>query len=175
MITKTQKAEAASLRAQAAAADQRVADSIQNSDTDGFVSQWAGGLTAREYRLQAEIVEAGGVATFFTEYLKDLATGEKAQAKQIKTKYGWAWAFMDETGEFTGQFISAGIKDSTMAKKGYAVERDYFAAPAKATIKGETATSCRVGIAPADGSLKYDGCCGPGDQTDNDEAKGGGD
>jgi hypothetical protein len=166
--------EAQKLRDEAAQAEQAKADSIERSDTDGFLSQWASGLTAQEKRLQAEIVEAGGIATFKREMLETL-DGYPAPAKLIGTKYGLAWAFEDEDGKFTGEFISAHPKrTSTMEGKGYRETETLFVAPAKATIKGggtglAGAASCFVGIAPADSAVEYDGCLGPGDLTTKGE------
>ena len=64
-------ARAAEHRAKADAADKRVSESIARSDTDGFLSQWAGGLTAQLERRRAEIAEAGDVATFTGLYFGD--------------------------------------------------------------------------------------------------------
>jgi hypothetical protein len=52
------------LRAMAAVCEQRKEDSFQRSDTDGFVSQWASGLTAELYRTQADIRASGDMAEF---------------------------------------------------------------------------------------------------------------
>ena len=52
------------LRAEASRMAQEAADSFARCDTDGFLSQWAMDLGARERRAQAAIVEAGGVCEF---------------------------------------------------------------------------------------------------------------
>jgi hypothetical protein len=162
---------AASLKAKAAQHEQNAADSFESCDTDGFLSQWASGLSAQQARKQAEIEEAGGIATFFTESLID-ADGNPIAAKQLHGQYGYYWALLDESGQFTGTFASAGKKGPTskLAKLGLTETKTYFTAPAKAKIMGSGkglagAASCHTGIAPTDPGTKYDGCLGAGDQT----------
>lgn len=62
-------------------AEQQSADSFERCDTDGFLSQWASGLTAQKYRLQANIEDNGGAAWFVGLY----AGSERVPAKQIPT------------------------------------------------------------------------------------------
>ena len=68
------------LRSEAAKREQSAADSFDRCDTDGFLSQWASGLTARELRLQAEIEEADGLAEFRGLFDKD---GNRIKAKLV--------------------------------------------------------------------------------------------
>jgi len=56
------------LRAEAQRCREQAEESFQRSDTDGFLSQWALGLSAQKADRQAEIVEAGGVSTFVGLY-----------------------------------------------------------------------------------------------------------
>ena len=132
----TQTPEA--LRQEARRQDSLAEESFQRCDTDGFLTQWAHGLTAEKCRLQAQIEENGGVWEF--PALFDLE-GNRVRAKLISTydrfRYGYrdVWAFCDEIGRFTGQFLNAFPKrESTMAKKGYREGRED--APAKADIRG---------------------------------------
>lgn len=114
---------AAELRASAAAHDQEAYDSFERCDTDGFLSQWASGLTAQLERRKADILDAGGVAEF--PALFDVETGERVAAKLIDGRFGLCWALCDEAGDFTGTFISAFPKrESTMAKKGFREGRE---------------------------------------------------
>lgn len=144
--------EAAHLRAEANAADERAAESFARCDTDGFVSQWAAGITAQEKRLAAQVVENGGTWAF--PGLFDAETGERAQAKIIPTRYGECWAIVDDAGTFTGEFVGRGPR--ALKKAGY-VERDEQA-PAKAVTwappgaRGLSgATSVRAIIVRTDG------------------------
>lgn len=161
------------LRAEAARHEADAAESFERCDTDGFVSQWASGLNAQLAREQADIEEAGGVATFFRESLTDL-DGNPVAAKLIRGKYGLCWAMLDGEDNFTGEFVSAHpVRESTMERKGYREVKSEFVAPAKAIhwappgAKGlGGATSVQVIIVPVERGLKYDGVTGVGDWTE---------
>jgi len=130
MDTKTADAH----REKAKAAEQDAIDSFDRCDTDGFLSQWASGLTAQKHRMQADIIDNGGVSEF--RGLFDRETGERIAAKLIDGQYGLCWAFCDEEGQFTGRFLgdSKGTKQSRMYREGFEVQ--YEMAPAKADIRG---------------------------------------
>ena len=132
----TQTAEA--LREEARRQDALAEESFQRCDTDGFLSQWAHGITAEKLRLQAQIDENGGVWEFPALFDLD---GDRVRAKLISVhdrfRYGYkdVWAFCDEKGQFTGQFLNAfPRRESTLEKKGYREGRED--APAKADIRG---------------------------------------
>ncbi len=57
-------ARIAQLDADANRARQAAADSFERCDTDGFVSQWAHGMTAEKNRHEIEILKNGGCAQF---------------------------------------------------------------------------------------------------------------
>jgi len=101
----------------AAECERRAAESFERCDTDGFLSQWADGLNARKYRLQADIDANGGMWDF--PALFDLS-GKEVPAKLIRGKYGLVWSLTDADGKFTGQFVAAFPKrEATMTAKGY--------------------------------------------------------
>jgi len=52
------------LRNKAREADARKEESFQRSDTDGFLSQWASGVTAQKYRKEAELADQGNQDVF---------------------------------------------------------------------------------------------------------------
>lgn len=116
---------------------QRVNDSYERSGSDGFVSQWAGGVTAREYELKAEITENGGKDVF--PALFDLE-GNLVPAKLIDTRYGRAWGLLpddDPRGSFTGWFSPSNAATESYRirnneKKGY--YEGTVMAPAAVTI-----------------------------------------
>lgn len=120
-------ATAEELRAQAARHEQDAADSFERCDTDGFVSQWASGLNAQVARANADIAEAGGVATFERLYLRRL-DGERVDARRVKTRFGLRWR-IDETDEWLPYRPA---RASTLEKRGYVEETEYAVAPAKA-------------------------------------------
>ena len=108
---------AQALRTEAAAHEQAAQDSFDRCDTDGFLSQWASGLTAQLKRCQADVLDNGGMAEFPALFTLD---GERVNAKLIDGRFGRCWAMMDEAGKFTGEFIKAFPKrKSTMARKGF--------------------------------------------------------
>ena len=122
---------ASQLRTEATQADRNAHESFDRCDTDGFVSQWASGLTARLKRLEADILDNGGVWTF--PGLFDLE-GHRVRAKLIPGRYGTCWALCDAHGQFTGQFVKAYLRPHNLAKKGY-IERDETAL-ARAKLHG---------------------------------------
>lgn len=87
----------------ASAAAARREESFQRCDTEGFISQWADGLTSSLYQQRAEIARNGGMAEFPALY--DLG-GNRVPAKVIDTRFGSCWALIDpDTGRFTGSFL----------------------------------------------------------------------
>lgn len=134
MITKAEE-----LRAEAAACDRKAQESFDRCDTDGFLSQWADGITAQQKRLQADIEENGGVWEF--PALFDLE-GNRVRAKlaHIYSKFAYCevamWVFRDKNDHPVGKkFIPAFPKrESTMAKKGYREGMEQ--APARARVCG---------------------------------------
>ena len=151
--------EADQLRADAVAADQRAQESWDRSDTDGFMSQWAAGLTAARLRLQAEITDNGGLAEF--PALFDLA-GNLVPAKRIQTRYGMSWALLssaDPDSQFSGWFNESKAQDpkrarNADARKGFYV--GYVMPPAKADLKGGNATSVSAVTVRTDGGFSAD-------------------
>ncbi len=126
------------LRAAAAAADKEAADSFERCDTDGFVSQWASGLTADKLRRQAQIVEDGGMAVF--PALFDLDTNAPVPARLVKTRYGTKFAVFATAADALANhanviaWIDPFVSEKTLARKGYKVADVW--APAVADITG---------------------------------------
>jgi hypothetical protein len=156
-VTETQTPE--TLYAEAAAADQAAYDSFERCDTDGFLTQWASGLTAQEKRAQARIAEAGGVAEF--PALFTLA-GEPVPARLVSTRYGTKFAVFAsaadaaEYGAPVVAWVNPFVKPAFLAKKGYKVQQ--VLAPAKATLRGSGtglagATSVHVVVVRTDGGF----------------------
>lgn len=95
---------AAAHREAAAAADRAAAESFERCDTDGFLSQWAHGITARLERAKAEIAEQGGTAEFIFPFTLD---GELASTYQVKGQYGYSWLLNDAAAAKLGRrFLS---------------------------------------------------------------------
>lgn len=111
-------------RAKASANEQAKADSWERSDTDGFMSQWASGLMAEEYRLCALLAEAGGLTT--TTALFDAETGELASTHLHDGQYGLSWVLNDAAAAKVGKrFVSLSQaatpqkRHAAMVKKGF--------------------------------------------------------
>lgn len=133
-------AEAATrLREKAAAHDAEAHASFERCDTDGALSQWASGLNARVARLQADIVENGGLAEFTALFDLD---GNWVRAKRINGRYGTCWMILDENGDATGQFAPfAPSRKSTLEKRGY--REGKVLRPAKADVgSGGSIVTC---------------------------------
>lgn len=160
--TMTEAAKAADLRAQAAERDRAAAESFERSDTDGFLSQWASGLTAQKLRAEADLVEAGGLVT--AEALFDLA-GNVASTHLHYGQYGPAWVLDDEHTDANGgrRFVnesrarSGAKRHAAMLAKGYTVGlvsvRGYVTIAGSGTgLSG--AASCYVSTRPVAEELK---------------------
>lgn len=74
---------AAEHRQAATAAYERAEESFQRCDTDGFLSQWASGITGDLHRAQATIIENGGKDTFAGLYD---AQGRRVKAKTVEVE-----------------------------------------------------------------------------------------
>lgn len=168
MSTTTNRAD--ELREQARQHEQDAAESFDRCDTDGFLSQWASGVNAAKARVEADVIEAGGVATFWRLRLETL-DGEPVRAKLIDGRYGECWALLREDDSFSGEFVSARPKRvSTMERKGYREVREEFVAEARVKLVGSVTVYPHV--CPADPSVDYVGSVGLGDQLTGSEEEG---
>lgn len=114
-------------RAKAAKHERDAAESWERSDTDGFLSQWASGINARVQHTNADIAEAGGVATFKRTRLVTLE-GEATDARRVRTRYGLKWR-LDSADAWLPY---RPVRESTLAKRGYREVDEFAVAPAKA-------------------------------------------
>jgi hypothetical protein len=119
------------LRARANEAETRAAESFERCDTDGFLSQWAGGICAQRDRRAAEVADAGGMWTFARTRLVRL-DGTETDAREVQTRYGWKWR-LDSTDEW---LPVRPARESTLAKRGYREVEEHEVAPAKVTLDG---------------------------------------
>lgn len=127
----------------AAAAQHRTdaAESWERSDTDGFLSQWASGINARERDLAAEIADNGGRAQFPALFDLD---GNLVAAKLVdvedRFQYGrkvskWIVLADDDPDSRAVKWINAfPARKSTMTKHGFV--EGYVLAPARAATAG---------------------------------------
>src|SRR3990167_10637731 len=88
---------ATELRTEASKHFQAAQDSFDRCDTDGFLSQWASGLSGRLASTKADLLDAGGKSEFWGLFTLD---GQRVRAKLIDTKHGTCWALCDENDKF---------------------------------------------------------------------------
>lgn len=117
--------EAARLRQAAADSARRSTESWERSDTDGFLSQWAGDTMARHYRACANLCDARGLAEHTA--LFDLHSN-LVSTQQVDGQYGWAWRTTDEHVAAGGRrFVNPSrashpqTRYDNLRKKGYTV------------------------------------------------------
>ena len=107
------------LRNKAREADARKEESFQRSDTDGFLSQWASGVTAQKYRKEAELADQGNQDVF--RVLLDKESNEVVAEKLFifDDKFGPStrsvW-LVKRNGE--DQWVTDPKKESPLNKKG---------------------------------------------------------
>lgn len=137
--------------------EQESRDSFDRCDTDGFLSQWASGINAEKYRLQADIAENGGVWHF--PALFDLE-GNLVPAREVRGQYGSFWSLLDADGNRTGGTFSESraqnekIRLRNDARKGFYV--GLVLAPARVVTRGQSATSVACFIDRNDGGWNRD-------------------
>lgn len=124
--------------------------SWERSDTDGFLSQWASGLTAQLHYRQAEIERDGGRAQF-PALFRD---SQLVAAKQVQTRYGLKWGVLDSDDPHAhiGAWFAA--TDRAARQYGYTVGTVW--APAKAELEGRghgLSGSCWVATRRLDGGF----------------------
>lgn len=123
-----------SLRAEAQKCRQEAADSFERCDTDGFLSQWASGLSAQKKNLQANILENGGKASFWGLYTVD---GQRVAAKMIDGQFGLVWLLReDSVARFGRKFVPVNCEGRSRVRKALGLVELEEWAPARACIKG---------------------------------------
>ncbi len=134
--------------ADATVSARRQAESFERSDTDGFLSQWAGGLSAQESSAKAELAAAGGTIETQALFLLD---GTVASTHEIRGQYGYSWLLNDTAAEALGRrFLS-----TSGARKG---QRRYDADRAKGVTLGTIRVPGYVTMSGADGARGLGGC-----------------
>jgi hypothetical protein len=113
------------LRAEAAEWDALAEKSFQRCDTDGFLSQWASGITARKHRAEADLDEAGGLIEVQALFNLD---GTIASTHYNHGHYGACWVLNDATtARYSKRFVNpsraqkAATRARNMRAKGFTV------------------------------------------------------
>jgi len=113
--------------------------SFERCDTDGFLTQYAHGLSADKKMLQADIEERGGTWPFVRLFKGD----REVDAKMIRGKYGLVWMLsVDEEKALGRRFIPVDASQDSDRKSRSRVQVDlglhqaYVELPAMAVIQG---------------------------------------
>jgi hypothetical protein len=153
-IYRGNEADAVALRAMAAASRKAAHDSFERCDTDGFLSQCALDITARQFERQAHIAEAGGLAEFTGLY-----QGERRVAARLVPGFRGrsTWLLRDDEAErFGRRFVPFAAGRSSRVQKALGLAERAEMAPAIACLAGSgTGLS---GCASAFVSVKRTGC-----------------
>lgn len=122
------------LRQKAQEFRERAAESFHRCDTDGFLSQWASGISAQEMNLQADIIENGGKDCFNGLYDVD---GKRVPAKMIDGQFGMVWILREDASiRFGRKFIPVSYEGRSRVQKALGLTEKKEWAPARACIKG---------------------------------------
>ena len=113
------------LRAEAAERDAAAEESFRRCDTDGFLSQWALGITASKLRAQADLEDNGGKVEVRALFHLD---GTVASTHYGNGQYGGYWVLNDEaTARYGKRFVNpsyakkAETRARNMRAKGFTV------------------------------------------------------
>jgi hypothetical protein len=106
-------------------------ESFDRCDTDGFLSQWSSGLSARLCSAKAELVANGKMSDFVGLY-----DGERRlAAKLVNGQYGLVWLLReDEEARYGRKFVPTGKRSTVQRRLGLSECKEL--APAWATITG---------------------------------------
>jgi len=127
----TRDAAVAAELAKAAAARKSAAESWERSDTDGFLTQWASGLTANLHTTKAELLANDGMSDFPALF----KNGELVAAKLIDTKWGTKWGVL--ASDDPSSTVTLWFAPTPRAAKKHGFTIGTVMAPAKAFIDGE--------------------------------------
>ncbi|WP_158230698.1 hypothetical protein [Frankia sp. CcI49] len=152
---------AAQLRAEADKLQARAAESRQRCGADGMLTQRAAGLSADERRLEAAIIERGGVWDFPALFGLD-GNLVPARLEFKEARFGGTrkvWRLLDANGRTAGWFNPSEAMDRPArvrnnAKKGYYVGR--VIAAAKAELAGNNILAIRAIPVRTDGGWNAD-------------------
>lgn len=149
--------KAAELRELGTLREREARDSFERCDIDGARSQWANGVTAQKYWLQADVAENGGMWHF--PALFDLE-GNLVPARMAHGQYGSFWSLLDEEGNRTGRtFQESGAQSEKTWRQNNAKKGIYVGtvlAPARVVTRGQSVTSVACFIDRADGGWNAD-------------------
>ena len=133
------------LRAEAAQCESDKQESFERCDTDGFISQWASGITAQQKRLQADIVERGYESTFVGLYEGD----RRVKAKVGHGQWGFYWLLHEDEADIIRPrrgkpFLPTGTHSRVLKSLGLAERQESAPARAEVVDSGSGLSGCHV-------------------------------
>lgn len=141
-MTETTNTESKRLQAEAAESRRKEAESFDRCDTDGFLSQWAHGITARLADARADIIEAGGVARFTGLYQGT----RRVKARIIATHFGYSWLLHEDEQELWAArgkpFLPVGKRSRVLKAHGLAEKPEMAPADARISGSGKGLSGC---------------------------------
>lgn len=133
--------EVIKLREAAAASYKKKENSWNRSDTDGFLSQWASGISASLKLTKANLIEDGRIDTFVGLYEGD----RRVKARKISTQYGTSWLVHDDEAELRDRrgkpFFPTGSNSRVLKQYGLVERRENAPAWARLSDNGEKGLS----------------------------------
>lgn len=132
--TQAQKDLAAKLRKEVQDCYRAKEESFQRSDTDGFLSQWASGMSARVADRKAEILDNGGYAP-----TPGLFEGDRiVKAKIIDSKFGQCWLLAEEEqAKFGTVFVPVAYGKVSRKQKKFGLHEKTIYQPAWVKVDGK--------------------------------------
>lgn len=107
------------------------AESFERCDTDGFLTQWADGISSHKEQIASTILSHGGLDFFPGLYTMD---GQRVRARMRDGEFGTYWQCEDEHGRATGVFFPDSRGPNTrLAKAGLIVVAEWV--PAEACVR----------------------------------------
>jgi hypothetical protein len=135
---------AKSYEASARVSDDRVQESWERSDTDGYMSQWASGLGAQLSRAKADWARANGTCE---ANILLTTKDEIASTHEKENQYGWFWILRDGATVTYGKRFFSGSKAQSWTKKaltnarnGFVIARVRVASPGPEFVGNNTAS-----------------------------------
>jgi hypothetical protein len=123
-------------RDEAAKLDQRAQESFERCDTDGFLSQWASQESARKCRIQADIIEKGGVECFTGLYEGDRRVKARFGSSTHYGQISFWWLLHEDEADLIQRrgkkFLPTGEKSRVQKQLGLSERFEY--APAEAAF-----------------------------------------
>lgn len=146
--------QVARLREEASNHDRNAWESFERCDTDGFLSQWASGINARQARMKADLIERGGKMYLVGPVTQD---GEATTHRQVDTRFGRRWIVLpdgDPDGDALNWLNAEAVRMQTIRKHGFTL--GVYRTEATVRVAGREITAVQPYIVPKERTLTPD-------------------